>query len=361
MIGIQNEESTITHVLRIGKVSDRARPVKVICDSNTVKLALKSRNKLRGSRYKMSGDQTKMEQKAHKAAKKSLLERENAGEENLSIQFRHVYYQNVGGLRTRLSDLLINVSCCPYDIIILVESNLNDNFRDSELGCDGFDVFRCDRSLKSSDKLNGGGSLRVTAIVSSVLTVAGSAVKILGNDPSRFYALIIGQGLCAFGQVYIFNIPTKFASAWFGPDEVSTACALAVLGTQLGAAVGAIIPPFMVVKGETKDEIGDGIFNMTLYNTIGAAVILILIILFFRARPKLPPSQSQLQLLTLDEEKTNFWKDCKLLMKDKNYILLLMSFGIINGLWNAFGIVINTFYIKYFPVSIVVFISETLY
>ncbi|XP_050508061.1 uncharacterized protein LOC126885523 [Diabrotica virgifera virgifera] len=127
--------------------------------SNTVKLALKSRNKLRGSRYKMSGDQTKMEQEAYKAAKKSLLERENAGEENFSIQFRHVYYQNVGGLRTRLSDLLINVSCCPYDIIILVESNLNDNFRDSELRCDGFDVFRCDRSLKSSDKLNGGGVL----------------------------------------------------------------------------------------------------------------------------------------------------------------------------------------------------------
>ncbi|XP_072386711.1 uncharacterized MFS-type transporter C09D4.1-like isoform X2 [Diabrotica undecimpunctata] len=146
-------------------------------------------------------------------------------------------------------------------------------------------------------------SLRVTAIVSSVLTVAGLAVKILGNDPSRFYVLIIGQGLCALGQVYIFNIPTKFASTWFGPDEVSTACALAVLGTQL----------------------------------------------VFRARPKLPPSQSQLQLLTLDEEKSSFWKDCKLLMKDTNYILVLMSFGIINGLWNAFGIVINTFYITYFP------------
>ncbi|XP_072386708.1 uncharacterized MFS-type transporter C09D4.1-like isoform X1 [Diabrotica undecimpunctata] len=192
-------------------------------------------------------------------------------------------------------------------------------------------------------------SLRVTAIVSSVLTVAGLAVKILGNDPSRFYVLIIGQGLCALGQVYIFNIPTKFASTWFGPDEVSTACALAVLGTQLGSAIGAIIPPFMVVKGENKDETGDGIFDMTLYNAIAGVVILILVIVFFRARPKLPPSQSQLQLLTLDEEKSSFWKDCKLLMKDTNYILVLMSFGIINGLWNAFGIVINTFYITYFP------------
>ena len=56
LLDLQQEESTIRYVVRIGKSSDRARPVKVICNSNTVKLALKSRNKLRGSAFKISND-----------------------------------------------------------------------------------------------------------------------------------------------------------------------------------------------------------------------------------------------------------------------------------------------------------------
>lgn len=76
-----------------------------------------------------------------------------------------------------------------------------------------------------------------------LLTVAGTVVKIFCDDPDRIYVALIGQGLVAIAVVYIMSIPTKVASTWFGPDEVSTACAIAVLGTQLGKycdGVGAV-------------------------------------------------------------------------------------------------------------------------
>ncbi|XP_056641818.1 uncharacterized MFS-type transporter C09D4.1-like [Diorhabda sublineata] len=193
-------------------------------------------------------------------------------------------------------------------------------------------------------------NLKVTAVVSTGLTLVGLIIKVFAADPSRIYVVLIGQAFCAIGQVYMLNIPSKFASTWFGPNEVSTACAIAVLGTQLGAAIGAFIPSFVVEKGENIEDIGRGIYQMTLYNAITGAIIFLIVVLFFRSKPKLPPSISQLQLLTqLEENKSRFWKDCKLLMKNRDYIIILVVFGIVNGLWNAFAIVINTFYIHYFP------------
>lgn len=193
-------------------------------------------------------------------------------------------------------------------------------------------------------------SLKVTAVVSTGLTLVGLIIKVFAADPSRIYVVFIGQAFCAIGQVYMLNIPSKFASTWFGPNEVSTACAIAVLGTQLGAAIGAFIPSFVVEKGENIEDIGRGIYHMTLYNAIAGAIIFLIVVLFFRSRPKLPPSISQLQLLTqVEEDKLKFWKDCKLLMKNRDYLIILAVFGVVNGVWNAFAIVINSFYTHYFP------------
>lgn len=192
-------------------------------------------------------------------------------------------------------------------------------------------------------------NLKVTAIVSTGLTLVGNVIKIFCGHPDRFYLILIGQTFCAIGQVYMLSIPTKFASTWFGANEVSTACALAVLGTQLGAALGALFPPFLVTKGETDEQIGNGIFNMGLLYAVPTGVIFLIVILFFRARPKLPPSRSQVQLLTQSEEDPKFFQNCKTLLKNKDYLLILFSFGITSGLWNSFGIVVNTLYITYFP------------
>ncbi|VEN46998.1 unnamed protein product [Callosobruchus maculatus] len=192
-------------------------------------------------------------------------------------------------------------------------------------------------------------SLRVTLISSISLTATGNLVKFFSDDPNSFYLVLIGQGLCGVGQVYLLSIPSKLASTWFGAEEVSTACAIGVLGSQLGAALGAVFPPFLVKSSESISEIGEGIRHLVLYNLIVSVIILVLIVFWFRARPSLPPSQSQALLMDSIESQEPFFKNCKDLMKNQDFILILISLGIFNGIWNSFGILVNTIYLKYFP------------
>ncbi|KAJ8959987.1 hypothetical protein NQ318_009422 [Aromia moschata] len=189
-------------------------------------------------------------------------------------------------------------------------------------------------------------SLWITAVVSSGLTFLGCLVKLLCADPNRFYVVIIGQAFCALGQVYMLSIPSKFAATWFGPDEVSTACAIAVLGTQLGVALGSVFPPLIIKKDD--DNVGENLSHMMIYNASVSAVVFIIVIVFFRGRPKLPPSQSQLQLIE-DNDQPKFLDNARKLIRNKDFLVILLSFGLFTGLWNSFGIMINTLYIHYFP------------
>ncbi|XP_054287517.1 uncharacterized protein LOC129003249 [Macrosteles quadrilineatus] len=55
--------------------------------------------------------------------------------------------------------LLLNVAASCYDILAFVETNLTPDIKDTELGLDGFNIFRCDRNELSSCKSSGGVSL----------------------------------------------------------------------------------------------------------------------------------------------------------------------------------------------------------
>lgn len=91
ILGLQQELASAKKVVRVGQVKNatKARPVKVICNVETVKLALKSGKKLRESMYKISCDQTPMQQEAYKKARKTLEVRKAAGEESLIIRYRN--------------------------------------------------------------------------------------------------------------------------------------------------------------------------------------------------------------------------------------------------------------------------------
>ena len=72
-----------------------------------------------------------------------------------------VYYQNVRGLRTKIDELKSAILCSAvhYDIVILVETWLNESISSSELGLSDFNIFRVDRSSRTSSFSRGGGVL----------------------------------------------------------------------------------------------------------------------------------------------------------------------------------------------------------
>lgn len=79
--------------------------------------------------------------------------------------------------------------------------------------------------------------LRLTALLGSGLNCLGAWVKCGSVQPHLFWVTMLGQSLCSVAQVFILGLPSRIASVWFGPKEVSTACATAVLGNQVRTRV----------------------------------------------------------------------------------------------------------------------------
>lgn len=77
----------------------------------------------------------------------------NLNDKNISI-----YYQNVRGLRTKIRELYLSLVECEYDIVVLTETWLHDGISSAEFA-GNFSVYRCDRSVHSSDSERGGGVL----------------------------------------------------------------------------------------------------------------------------------------------------------------------------------------------------------
>lgn len=71
----------------------------------------------------------------------------------------NIYYQNCGGLRSKLTELKCNIQSSNYDIIVLTETWLVGGIYDSELVDDRYSIFRRDRNLQATHKKDGGGIL----------------------------------------------------------------------------------------------------------------------------------------------------------------------------------------------------------
>lgn len=77
--------------------------------------------------------------------------------------------------------------------------------------------------------------LRLTALLGAGLNCVGAWLKCASVSPELFAVTLVAQIICSVAQVFILGLPSRLASVWFGPREVSTACATAVLGNQVSA------------------------------------------------------------------------------------------------------------------------------
>ncbi|XP_050303287.1 uncharacterized MFS-type transporter C09D4.1-like isoform X2 [Anthonomus grandis grandis] len=193
-------------------------------------------------------------------------------------------------------------------------------------------------------------NLKVTVITGTGLTLAGNIMKVFSAKPDRFWLILLAQVLIAIGQVQIYSLPSNLATVWFGSEEVSTACAIAVLGMQLGAALGCVISPF-AISTEQMDKNENNFFQMYLSEAIITGVIFILVLIFFRSKPAVAPSQSQLNLISLEDSGSfKTYKNHMIeIFKNKNFWWIVLSLGLANGVWNCFGVVMNKMYLNFFP------------
>ncbi|XP_072218765.1 heme transporter FLVCR1 isoform X2 [Leuresthes tenuis] len=184
--------------------------------------------------------------------------------------------------------------------------------------------------------------LRLTALLGAGLNCAGAWLKCASVSPDRFGVTVTAQVICSVAQVFILGLPSRIASVWFGPREVSTACATAVLGNQLGTAIGFLLPPVLVPNTPDDVELTGHNISIMFYGTAALSTgLFLLTVIVITDRPPLPPSQAQAVLPGSLLEDYSYKQSIINLVKNKAFILLLISYGILTGAFYSVSTLLN--------------------
>ncbi|KAK9692558.1 Major Facilitator Superfamily [Popillia japonica] len=192
--------------------------------------------------------------------------------------------------------------------------------------------------------------LRYCALIGVSGTAIGTWIKMFSAQPHLFYLGFIGQTTVFVSQLFILSLPPKVASVWFGPNEVSTACSLGVFGTQLGTALSFMVSPLVVRNHDNIEDIGRDLSY--LFYGVGAVItpVVILVFIFFKAEPPLPPSVAQAKLRLNKSQFTNteFLNSYKSLLTNKPFLVLTFAYGINIGVFASVGTMLNQIISSYF-------------
>ncbi|XP_056872775.1 feline leukemia virus subgroup C receptor-related protein 1 isoform X1 [Takifugu flavidus] len=184
--------------------------------------------------------------------------------------------------------------------------------------------------------------LRLTALLGAGLNCAGAWLKCASVSRELFGLALTAQVICAVAQVFILGLPSRIASVWFGPREVSTACATAVLGNQFGTAIGFLLPPVLVPNTPEDPELMAHNIRVMFYITATVSTgLFLLAVAVIRDRPPIPPSHSQAVLPDSPPEDYSYKRSIFNLVRNKAFVLLLVSYGIMTGSFYSVSTLLN--------------------
>ncbi|XP_057388663.1 feline leukemia virus subgroup C receptor-related protein 1 isoform X1 [Balaenoptera acutorostrata] len=230
--------------------------------------------------------------------------------------------------------------------------------------------------------------LRLTALLGSGLNCLGAWIKCGSVQQHLFWVTMLGQCLCSVAQVFILGLPSHIASVWFGPKEVSTACATAVLGNQLGTAVGFLLPPVLVPNTQNNTQLLACNISTMFYGTSAVATLLFILTVIghsskallpplvpessrpglsleavsqnqlqaaiisleeaFKEKPQYPPSQAQAVLQDSPPGEYSYVKSIRNLFKNIPFVLLLITYGIMTGAFYSVSTLLNQIILTYY-------------
>ncbi|XP_077412813.1 choline/ethanolamine transporter flvcr2a isoform X3 [Vanacampus margaritifer] len=191
--------------------------------------------------------------------------------------------------------------------------------------------------------------LRELIVVGSAFNCIGAWIKTSTAHPDSFAVTFLGQFVCSVATVYILGIPSKLSSLWFGQQEVSTACSIGVLGNQMGIAIGFLIPPILVPNVDDVEELAHYIKIMFYISAGVATIIFILVVIVFQEKPELPPTQAQAQARCIPPESYSYLASIQRLLRNKPFMLLVISYGLNVGCFYAVSTLLNRMIIEHYP------------
>lgn len=176
-------------------------------------------------------------------------------------------------------------------------------------------------------------SLKLGIFIGTGLTLAGAWVRM--GVTSSFTWIIIGQTLAGLGQPFILNAPAKIAAVWFKPESRMIATTVLSVINILGVGIGFLIPSLFVEDNVSKEEGKSQFFNLVFAEAIIATVCTLPVFVFFREKPPTPPS------FAAETKKTSFRNSIWKVMKNKNFVLLLIAFSTVLGNYNCLATIVD--------------------
>lgn len=88
-------------------------------------------------------------------------------------------------------------------------------------------------------------SMRLGFIIGGLLVSAGVWMRLLIGEGNSIYCLI-GSGLAAIGNIFVFNTPSKIALNWFRADRAPIIIFLGVVANMISITVGAAVPGLII-------------------------------------------------------------------------------------------------------------------
>lgn len=157
---------------------------------------------------------------------------------------------------------------------------------------------------------------RVAVGMGAILTaVFGLARGIFASD---FTIVFLSQVGIAVGQPFIIGSITKIAARWFPVEERATASGLGTLALYLGPLLAMLLTPFLVLH--------IGMQRMLLVYGIGSVAAAVFFLLVAREHPPTPAGP---------DERVLMFDGLKSMMRQRDFIFLLVMFFIGLGMFNA--------------------------
>jgi MFS family permease len=161
--------------------------------------------------------------------------------------------------------------------------------------------------------------IRVGVGIGAVLTAVFGLLR--GVWASNYTLVLIAQIGVAIGQPFVLNAVTTVAARWFPVRERATASGLGSLAMYLGIFLGLALTPYLTIHFQ--------IGGMLVAYGIASVVAALVFIIFARERPATPPCPPGMEARSL------VFDGFKQMLRQKNFILLLVIFFIGLGTFNA--------------------------
>jgi len=160
---------------------------------------------------------------------------------------------------------------------------------------------------------------RIGASIGAVLTGVFAFLRIFaGTD---YTMIFVFQAGIALGQPFLMNAISKFSAQWFPEGERAIATGLGTMAVFIGIFFGLLLPPLLVGFGGVSTVV----LTLGIVSIIGMTVFLI----FAREKPAKPPGPAAI------EKKTFVFEGIKGLLRNRDFLILMVLFLIGMGSFNA--------------------------